>query len=218
MNKSRLYVGILLIVVGLFALVGAVVDIDGGKLFGAALFAAVGICLLLAYTQTSKIGFLIPACNTLAMGVFIALTLIPGFEQKDNLAGAMFFATQGLAFGAMYLIGIRRPWPLIVTVWLALFALFVGLVAESSLPGSVIGGSFFVMMGLGFLALKLCGVRGQWPVYTGLAALLFGLCIPMISGEIWGFPAADLVRQVLIPAVLIVIGVIMIFARRGAAE
>lgn len=217
MNKTRLYLGVLLILIGVVTLVGMLTHVDDGKLFGAGLFAAVGAFLFLAFMQTHKIGFLISGCNTLAMGLFIALTLIPGFEQRGNLAGAGFFATQGLAFAAMYLLGVRKPWPLMVATWLAAFALFVAFFAESALPGSVVGAAFFVLMGLGFLALKLWGVTGQWPVITGLAAILFGLCLPLLSGEIVWFRGA-LIRRVLLPALLIGAGVVMMFFRKGTPE
>lgn len=218
LNKTRMYVGILLVVLGVMALLGSFTNLDDGKLFGTGFMIVIGALLFVAYAQTRKIGFLIPACNVLALGGFIALTLIPGFEQQGNLAGAVFFATQGLAFGAVYLFGIRKPWPLIVSLWTLLFAVFVGAFTEAPFSGAMTGAAFFVLMGLGFMALRLCGVRGMWTVYTGLAVIAFGAFISVVGGDFLEFRSAHLIRRLLIPVVLVIVGFSLMFRRKAPTE
>lgn len=218
MNKARMYVGILLVILGVMALLGGFTNLDDGKLFGTAFMVVIGALLLIAYAQTRKIGFLIPACNVLALGGFITLTLIPGFESRDNLAGAVFFVTQGLAFGAMYLFGIRKRWPLIVCLWTLLFAVFVGFFTVPPFGDTTTGAIFFVLIGLGFMAMRLCGVRGAWTLYTGIGAILFGAFISIVGGEFFGFRNADLIRRIFVPAALVIVGVSLIFRRKIPQE
>lgn len=216
-NKTRLYIGILLLLVGVLALFMNFSSFSSDEWAGSVFFLIVGAFLFVAYTQTNKPGFLIAASSAFFMGVFILLVNLPYLRSHDAISGALFFVLQGLAFAGMYLFGLRRRWTLMVATWAILFAAFIGFFAEGPVStiwgGALTGGIFFVMVGLAFLSLRLFGIRRSWPLYAAAGCMLFGVLVPVMSGV----DEAEWLGKALAPAVLVIAGLFLLFRRRGQA-
>lgn len=218
MKNPRFYIGVILIIIGALSLVASVTDADS-EWIGSGIFMVAAAILFVAYTQTSKIGFLIPACNCFFMGLFVFYTSLhaPIRTPYDlrflfNLEGTMFFLSQALAFFTMYLLGLRRRWPLIVATWLLLFAVFIGLFAEGPLrnmDGTIVGGMFFLMMGLGFGFLYLLKA-GSWTLYPAGGLLAFAAFLFVIGLSSYSTPTAIFLRKALLPFILIASGLVLL--------
>lgn len=216
-NKTRLYIGIMLLLVGVLSLFMNFTSFSSDGWAGSVFFLVISAFLFVAYSQTGKPGFLIAASSGFSMGVFILLVNLPFFRSHDSVSGALFFALQGLAFAAMYLFGLRRRWTLMVAAWAILFAVFIGLFAEGPIStiwnGALTGGAFFVMVGLAFLSLKLFGVRRSWPLYAAAGSILFGVLVPVMSG----IDEAEWLGKAIAPTVLVIVGLFLLFRRREQA-
>lgn len=216
-NKIRLYIGILLLLVGALSLFMNFTSFRGDDWTGSVFFLVVSAFLFVAYAQTNKTGFLIAASSSFFMGIFILFSNLPYFKSHEAMAGAFFFALQGLSFAAIYLLGLRRRWTLMVAAWAILFALFIGFFTEGPIStiwgGALTGGIFFVMLGLAFLSLKLFGVRYSWPLYAAAGCILFGLLVPVMSG----IDEAEWLGKIIAPAVLVIAGLFLLFRRREQA-
>lgn len=216
-SKTRLYIGILLLLAGVLALFMNFTSFSSDEWTGSVFFLIVSAFLFVAYTQTNKAGFLIAASSAFFMGVFILLVNLPYLRSHDAISGALFFALQGLAFAAMYLFGLRRRWTLMVATWAILFAVFIGVFAEGPLStiwhGALTGGAFFVLAGLAFLSLKLFGVGRSWSLYAAAGCILFGMLVPVMSG----IDEAEWLGKALAPAVLVIAGLFLLLRRRDQA-
>jgi len=218
MKNPRFYIGVVLILIGALSLFTSVTD-AGSEWIGSGIFLVAAAILFVAYSQTSKIGFLIPACNCLFMGLFVGYTFLrtpagapDALRFLFDLDGTMFFLSQALAFFTMYLLGLRRRWPLIVGTMILLFAVFIGLFAEGplhNLDGSIIGGMFFLTAALGFGALYLLKV-GSWTLYPASGLAAFAAILLVIGLSSYHNATALFLRKAFLPAALIASGLALL--------
>lgn len=156
MRQSRL--GIILVVIGIFVLLG-----NFGLMEGSLFLVAVGAAFLIGYMRSNRekkpFGLLVPANILIALGAFSAIE-----PWLNFLEGPLFFAFMGLAFLGVHFIHQRNGGEYHDTRW----AIFTGL-------GAMAFSAFIMMVDMPSWPL-LAGVRLYfWPMILigGGAYLIF---------------------------------------------
>ena len=221
MKNARIYIGVILILIGIFSTIASVYNASSDWI-GVGVFVVAAAILFVAYFQTSKIGFLIPACNCLFMGLFIAYTFLRApartpYELRFlfDMEGTMFFLSQALAFFTMYLLGLRRRWPLMVGTLILIFASFIFLTEGplSRVDGSIVGGLFFLMVAIGFGSLYLFKV-GSWTLYPAAGLALFAIILISLGLSSYNNTVAIILRKAFLPCALIASGIGLLFKKK----
>ncbi|HUE75909.1 MAG TPA: DUF4097 family beta strand repeat-containing protein [Chloroflexota bacterium] len=116
-------------------------------------------------------GRLLVALILIALGIFFLIAnVVP-------IGGGALFLALGLAFAVARMV--TRTYGLAIPAGVLLgFGAFVALSEANVLPGDE-GGWFFILLGAGFLAVYLIGLRPLvvWPFFPAAALIIFGLLI-----------------------------------------
>lgn len=127
--KDRRMIGLVLVAVGAISFASRF-----GWLSGEYFLMGIGAVFLIAYyIQNRSIGFLIPACILIALGLFVNIESGRLLFFRRQAGGALFFFFMALAFYMMsflHRLGNDRPgrkavWPVIVGTALTAFGVFV---------------------------------------------------------------------------------------------
>lgn len=191
----RLILGILLVLGGLFSLLGATGLIsNAGGIFWGLLFAAGGLFFLnMLINQRENWWAAFPAFTLLGLA---ASSFLPDSLEAYN--GLVFFAGLSLAFWWVYFTGTDRWWA-IIPAGIMLTLGIVSLVDDLA-PTAETGGLFFLGLGLTFILVAILpGDKSSrsWAWIPGVVLLLFGALL--------GTPYQG-ITDYLWPAVLILLG------------
>jgi hypothetical protein len=151
----------------------------------------------------------------LFFGVLLILAgILIGLKEMDILPQINFLFILAGGFLAAYFLNRKRPGFLITGCILAAVATHSTLDDMiSGFPGS----SFFILLGLAFLAVFLIHTISQkaesgstyiWPLYPGLALCLFGLFILVLEEDLIEFTPA--LTEILLPILLIGVGLLIV--------
>jgi hypothetical protein len=195
MNTKRglpLFLGAILILGGLFLLLGNLGLIELGGLLWAIVLAGAGVFFVLLYFQDRRQWWAwIPGITLLSVGVLIALEdLLPG--NTGDLGGVIVPGGIGLSFLLIYVTTRQHWWAIIPGGALLSIAamIFVQEILPSSMEEAGIG-VFFLGLGLTFLALSRVGTeKGQmkWPVIPGGILLGIGILLILFGSAAEFFP------------------------------
>ncbi len=120
-RHHRLLTGVMLVLLGLFALVAQFVNLGSWVLPG------LGVLFLAWGLSARQVGLLIPGGILLGLGVGTWLTTLPFAAHSDRLQGGVFLLAFGLGWGLIPLLAAtlrrRMRWPLIPGGVLALIGL-----------------------------------------------------------------------------------------------
>ena len=190
----RLWLGILLVLGGVLALLDAMgVISNAGGIFWGLIFAAGGaLFLYMLLNDRDNWWAAFPAFTLFGLA---AQSFLP--DSLSDFDGLVFFAGISLAFWWVYFTGTERWWAIIPAG--VLLTLGVTSAIDNLLGGDSSGGLFFLGLGLTFILVAILpgGSSRQWAYIPGVLLLVFGALI--------GTPARDL-SEYLWPAILIVLG------------
>lgn len=124
-QRSRLIVGLLLLLLGLFLMLDRFVDFRGGLLI---IFMGIGFAAV--YYITGQIGFLIPGCLLLGLGLGIAVMPVAG--GRGRWESFVLFASIAAGFYLVSVLGGKKAgwWPLIPGTVFLFLGLFVVIVSD----------------------------------------------------------------------------------------
>lgn len=195
---TRLLIGGLLVVGGILSLLevqGIISNASG--IFWGLIFAAGGLIFLyMLFHEPNSWWAAFPGFTLLGLA---AASFLP--DSLSAYDGLVFFAGISLAFWWVYFSDKERWWAIIPAGVL----LTLGVVSVlDNMTGLETGGSFFLGLGLTFLLVAILpgGRSRSWALIPGVILLLFGTLL--------GTPLIGL-AQYLWPAVLILLGVYLIF-------
>lgn len=181
--KRMIFLGVVLIVVGLAALVLNFMGIETRLLAPGLLFlGAIGGAFLAVYVYTRWYGFLIPGCILASLWLsIVSVEFLPLWPEQFE--GAIIMGGLGVSFFAIYLVdrfyaGRRRIWPVWPGVGLIIFSILIalsGYVAES------ITATLFVA-GPGVVLFIIYLWRKIYPLLIPACYMMaIGLVIPMLD-------------------------------------
>lgn len=190
----RLVLGVLLVIGGLFSLLGAMDIIsNAGGIFWGLVFAAGGaVFLYILLNDRNSWWAAFPAFTLFGLA---ATSFLP--ESLQTYDGLVFFLGISLGFWWVYFTRPEHWWAIIPGG--VLLTLGVVSVLDDVLGGNAGGGVFFLGLGLTFVLVALLPGGGQrsWALIPGAVLLIFG--------AILGTPYFGL-AEYLWPAVLILLG------------
>jgi len=167
--------------------------------FWAWIFGGLGLLFLLtALTNWSMWGMVFP--GFILLGLSVVVFLSTGSATSGNVVGAVFLASVALPFWVVALTR-RANWWAIIPAGIVSVLVIMALLAESNLPGEVVGGLFFLGLGatFGLVRLWTIGQPGMgWAWYPALILAGFGAVV-LATGDpqVW-------------PVVLIAFGVLLL--------
>lgn len=190
----RLWLGILLVLGGLLALLDAMgVISNAGGIFWGLIFAAGGaLFLYMLLNDRENWWAAFPAFTLFGLA---AQSFLP--DSLSNFDGLVFFAGISLGFWWVYFTGTERWWAIIPAG--VLLTLGATSVIDNMLGGDSGGGFFFLGLGLTFILVAILpgGNSRQWAYIPGVILLVFGALL--------GTPARGL-SEYIWPAILIILG------------
>ena len=194
----RLLLGVLLVVGGILSLLDVQGIISNGSgIFWGLIFGAGGLVFLyMMFSDPNNWWAAFPGFTLLGLA---ASSFLPKSLQAYD--GLVFFAGISLAFWWVYFSNRERWWAIIPAGVL----LTLGIVSVlDNISGLQTGGSFFLGLGLTFVLVAILpgGSSRTWALIPGVILLLFGALL--------GTPFSGL-TQYLWPAVLIIVGVYLVF-------
>jgi len=188
----RLVVGVFLVLVGVLAFLqtmGVVGNAMG--LFWALVFAAAGaVFVYVFFTDRAQWWPIIPGFTLLGLGLLIALSLLFPYWGGE-VGGAIFLASIGLAFLAIYYLRRDFWWAVIPGGVLVTLAVVAGI--SPVMDGTAVGGVFFVGLALTFGSLYfLPAAQGQqkWAIIPAIVLLALGalLLVEAVSNLSYALP------------------------------
>ncbi len=181
-QSKRIFLGVLLILVGVLFLLQQVFSIPFGGLFIALLFAIGGaVFLYFLVKDRTKWWAAIPGFVLLGLGALIAMsTLFPEFGNR--FGGSLFLGFIALGFLLVYLLRNDQWWPIIPAGVLFTLAVVAGIRGGGDLDGAV----FFLGVGATFAALGLhpMGKTEKWPWIPAGICIALGVLILALSGAL----------------------------------
>lgn len=190
----RLWLGILLVLGGLLALLDAMgVISNAGGIFWGLIFAAGGaLFLYMLLNDRENWWAAFPAFTLFGLA---AQSFLP--DSLSNFDGLVFFAGISLGFWWVYFTGTERWWAIIPAG--VLLTLGATSAIDNMLGGDSGGGLFFLGLGLTFILVAILpgGNSRQWAYIPGVILLVFGALL--------GTPARGL-SEYIWPAILIILG------------
>ncbi|MCR4407082.1 MAG: hypothetical protein NUW24_09185 [Anaerolineae bacterium] len=148
------------------------------------LFGGGGLLFLAVYASDRKQWWaLIPGASLIGVGLLIFLNTMPAVP--DEIGVAVMLLCISLAFWIIFLSDRSQWWALIPGGVLIVVAL-IPLIEARGLSGEMVGGLFFVGLGLVFSALYLFSFGNpdlRWAKYPAIPLLLIGLLI-MFAGQL----------------------------------
>lgn len=203
-KKNQALIGIIIVVIGLFALFSEWIGIPFiGRSNFFALFIATALILL--YFTKKKSWALVAG---MTIGFFGVLGIFPNvYINTATFIAPMVFIMPGIIFMILYFskknIGFLIPGSI-----LTCFGIFIFLVVSGLARGIMIPAVFFGTLGVAFLSIYVFGRNktGKWPLIPGGILLGFGFCF--FAGVSVGFIFKFAPK--LIPFALIIIGLLII--------
>ena len=153
--------------------------------------------LLTTLFNRSLWGLLIPGFILIGLAVVIFLT--EGNVASGNVAGAVFLASVALPFWIIALVRRANWWAIIPAGAVSVLAA-MPLLAESRLSGQIVGGVFFLGLGVTFALVRLAtaGQPGMgWAWWPAVILGVFGLIV-LASGDARLWPWVLIVGGVLL--------------------
>jgi len=203
MRRMDIIWGLLLIAAGgllllqNFELLGVTWDI-----LWAALFAMGGVAFVAIFLMDRHQWWaVIPGFTLLGLGALIALSSLG--VSMATWGGVLFLGLIGLSFGVVYLVNPKNWWAVIPGGTLLTLAAITGL--SELLPGEVIGGIFFLGLGLtfGFLyILPTVEGRQRWAIFPAAILIIMGLLVMAVSTNVF---------SLIWPSLLIVAGLYLVW-------
>jgi len=180
-----------------FELLGVTWDI-----LWAALFAMGGVAFVAIFLMDRHQWWaVIPGFTLLGLGALIALSSLG--VSMATWGGVLFLGLIGLSFGVVYLVNPKNWWAVIPGGTLLTLAAITGL--SELLPGEVIGGIFFLGLGLtfGFLyILPTVEGRQRWAIFPAAILIIMGLLVMAVSTNVF---------SLIWPSLLIVAGLYLVW-------
>lgn len=181
-QSRRIFLGVVLILLGALFLLQQVFSIPFGGLFIALLFAAGGaVFLYFLIKDRSKWWAAIPGFVLLGLGALIAVSaLLP--EIGNRFGGSIFLGFIGIGFLVVYLLRTDQWWPIIPAGVLFTLAVVAGIRGGGELAGAL----FFLGVGGTFAALGLhpMGKTEKWPWIPAGICIALGVLILALSGAL----------------------------------
>ncbi len=181
-QSRRIFLGVVLILLGALFLLQQVFSIPFGGLFIALLFAAGGaVFLYFLIKDRSKWWAAIPGFILLGLGALIAVSaLLP--EIGNRFGGSIFLGFIGIGFLVVYLLRTDQWWPIIPAGVLFTLAVVAGIRGGGELAGAL----FFLGVGGTFAALGLhpMGKTEKWPWIPAGICIALGVLILALSGAL----------------------------------
>jgi hypothetical protein len=207
--EPRALWGIILIAAGTLFLLDSLEITRGiGALSWALLFGASGLAAMLQFARSrTNVWLLIPGFALVSIAAVIALSVLAP-AADDIWGGPLILGAIGLSFWLIYLSKREYWWAIIPGGALATLAVVAGL--SPILEESVVGGVFFVGLGLTFGLVRLLPSpqeRMKWPLILGAVLLALGLVIVAASTSSLG---------VIFPAALVAAGIYVIVRKPGS--
>ena len=203
---NRIWVGIMLIVVGVVYLLDNLGVISIGNLVWGVLMVAAGIGFVAFFIVRKRHWWaLIPGISLISVGALVILEyFLPSIAQMYG--GTLVLGGIALSFFAVYLVNPSNWWAIIpggVMLTLGGITLLDQLIPPGN-DSRGIGGGFFLGLGLTFLLVYLLpslGGRNTWAIFPSAALFLVGLLI---------LASAENIINYIWPVVLIVLGAALI--------
>jgi len=200
--RWRVLVGGLLVLAGILALVGSIVQINMVGYFWAALFIFAGLAFVFVLATDKKNWWAaFPGFTLLGIGVLIGVSeLFP--RLADTIGGALVLGGIGVSFLVVYLLN-RSFWWAIIPMGV-MFSLVLLIVLEPFMDESVV--LFFLGLAATFGVLALLpienGKRVTWPLYPAAVMLILAFIIGMGASDWAGY---------LMPVIVILLGGFMVY-------
>ena len=177
-NKRQLLFGILLLVIGFFAMLSNWQwPFDLGPILGGLFLIAIGYLILQNSAQKlSKWFAFIMGSLLIALGLLIILNAL--FPVVNDLTGILFLWLAALIFGGLYVRNEKQWWAVIVAGVLFTNGSISVLHSFSLINPEYFSGIFFLGIGLTFSFLWMVGRSTQelsWARFPALVLLLFSL-------------------------------------------
>lgn len=181
-QSKRIFLGGMLILVGVLFLLQQIFSIPFGGLFVSLLFAGGGaVFLYLLIQDRSKWWAAIPGFVLLGLAALIASSkLFPEFGNR--FGGSVFLGFIALGFLVVYLLRTDQWWPIIPAGVLFTLAVVAGTRGGGQLGGAI----FFLGVGATFAALGFhpMGKTEKWPWIPAGICIALGVLILALSGAL----------------------------------
>ncbi|MDY7041444.1 MAG: hypothetical protein SVX38_11325 [Chloroflexota bacterium] len=186
---TRIVVGVLLVLGGTLLLLENFGFLRAWRSwFWAIVFGVGGVLFLAVYTGNRKQWWaLIPGASLIGVGLLIFLDAL--HWVPDELGAGVMLLCVSLAFLGIFLSDRRQWWAVIPAGVLVVVALIP--IAEQALPGQVVGGLFFIGLGLVFTVLYLFSFGNpdlRWARWPALPLFIIGLVVMLAERVLTWWP------------------------------